>query len=88
RGRMGVLFYQKHPTWEVRLMIQMTWLHWWLWGILSLWGWLNEQRVRPLLQWLVERGQSDLALELCRVFFLNWYNVQGVYAAYRQLKSA
>lgn len=25
RGRMGVLFYQKHPTWEVRLMIQMTW---------------------------------------------------------------
>ena len=22
RGRMGVLFYQKHPTWDVRLMIQ------------------------------------------------------------------
>jgi glycosyltransferase involved in cell wall biosynthesis len=23
RGRMGVLFYQKHPTWEVKMMIQM-----------------------------------------------------------------
>ena len=36
RGRMGVLFYHKHPTWEVRMMIQMTWLHRLLWGILSL----------------------------------------------------
>ncbi|NEQ26881.1 MAG: c-type cytochrome biogenesis protein CcsB, partial [Microcoleus sp. SIO2G3] len=27
RGRMGVLFYQKHPTWQVRMMIQMTWIH-------------------------------------------------------------
>lgn len=35
RGRMGVLFYQKHPTWEVRMMVQMTWLHRLLWGILS-----------------------------------------------------
>ena len=33
RGRMGVLFYQKHPTWEVKMMIQMTWLHRLLWGI-------------------------------------------------------
>ncbi len=85
RGRMGVLFYQKHPTWEVRLMIQMTPLHQILWGILSLWGWLNERRVAPLLQWLIDRDRSDLALELCRVFFLNWYNVQGVYEAYRDL---
>ncbi|GAB4211752.1 MAG: glycosyltransferase family 2 protein [Synechococcales cyanobacterium] len=82
RGRMGVLFYQKHPTWEVRLMIQMTWLHRLLWGLLSLGGWLHERRVRPLLAWLVAHGQAGLALELCRVFFLNWYNVQGVYAAY------
>lgn len=37
RGRMGVLFYQKHPTWEVRMMIQMTWIHRLLWGLLS-WG--------------------------------------------------
>jgi glycosyltransferase involved in cell wall biosynthesis len=81
RGRMGVLFYQKHPTWDVRLMIQMTWLHRVLWGVLSLGGRLNERTLAPLLQWLIDRGKPQLALEIARVF-LNWYNVQGVYAAY------
>jgi glycosyltransferase involved in cell wall biosynthesis len=84
RGRMGVLFYQKHPTWEVRLMIQMTGLHRLLWGILSLGGRLNERTMAPLLQWLIDRGKPQLALELSRIF-LNWYNVQGVYAAYREM---
>ncbi|BAU44726.1 glycosyltransferase family 2 protein [Leptolyngbya sp. O-77] len=81
RGRMGVLFYQKHPTWDVRLMIQMTWLHRVLWGVLSLGGRLNERTLAPLLQWLIDQGKPQLALEIARVF-LNWYNVQGVYAAY------
>lgn len=81
RGRMGVLFYQKHPTWDVRMMIQMTWIHRILWGVLSLGGWLNERTMAPFLQWLIDRGQSQLALEVARIF-LNWYNVQGVYAAY------
>jgi len=85
RGRMGVLFYQKHPTFDVRLMIQMTWLHRVLWGVLSLDGLLNERTMAPLLQWLIDRGNSQLALELARIF-LNWYNVQGVYAAYHELK--
>ena len=85
RGRMGVLFYQKHPTFDVRLMIQMTWLHRVLWGILSLGGLLNERTMAPLLQWLIDRGKPQLALELARIF-LNWYNVQGVYAAYAELK--
>lgn len=85
RGKMGVIFYQKHPTWEVRMMIQMTWLHRLLWGILSLGGWLNEKRLQPLLHWLIKRGKSQLALEVARIF-LNWYNVQGVYAAYRAEK--
>jgi glycosyltransferase involved in cell wall biosynthesis len=48
RGRMGVLFYEKHPTWDVRMMIQMTWLHRLLWGVLSLGGRLNEQPMRRL----------------------------------------
>ncbi|MGB0563736.1 MAG: glycosyltransferase family 2 protein [Spirulinaceae cyanobacterium] len=85
RGRMGVLFYQKHPTWDVRMMIQMTWIHRLLWGILSLGGRLNERTLAPLLQWLIDRGQSQLALEVARVF-LNWYNVQGVYAAQAEQK--
>ncbi len=85
RGRMGVLFYQKHPTWDVRLMIQMTWLHRILWGILSLGGGLNERTMAPFLQWLINQGKPQLALEIARIF-LNWYNVQGVYAAYAEMQ--
>ncbi len=87
RGRMGVLFYKKHPTWDVRLMIQMTWLHRLLWGTLSLGGRLNERTMAPLLQWLIDQGKPQLALEIARIF-LNWYNVQGVYAAQAELHQA
>lgn len=86
RGRMGVLFYQKHPSWNVRLMIQMTWLHQILWGVLSLGGMLNERTMTPFLQWLIDQGKPQLALEIARVF-LNWYNVKAVYAAYGELKA-
>lgn len=85
RGKMGVLFYQKHPTYEVKMMIQMTWLHKLLWGILSLGGRLNENTMKPLLQWLINQGKPQLALEIARIF-LNWYNVKGVYTAYNQTK--
>lgn len=87
RGRMGVLFYEKHPTWEVRLMIQMTRLHWLLWGLLSLGGRLNEKTMAPFLQWLIDHGRPQLALEIARIF-LNWYNVQGVYAAFAESQSS
>lgn len=85
RGRMGVLFYQKHPTWEVRMMVQMTWLHRLLWGILSVNGLLNERTMAPFLQWLIDQNKPQLALEIARIF-LNWYNVRGVYAAYEEVK--
>jgi glycosyltransferase involved in cell wall biosynthesis len=83
RGKMGVIFYQKHPTWEVRLMIQMTWLHRILWGLLSLGGRLNERTLSGFLQWLINQGKPQLALEIARIF-LNWYNVQAVYQAYEE----
>lgn len=83
RGKMGVLFYQKHPTWEVKMMIQMTWFHRLLWGILSLNGMLNEKTMAGFLQWLIDSGKPQLALEIARIF-LNWYNVNAVYAAYQQ----
>ncbi|AUC61837.1 family 2 glycosyl transferase [Cyanobacterium sp. HL-69] len=85
RGKMGVIFYQKHPTYEVKMMIQMTWIHRLLWGILSLGGRLNEKTMKPLLQWLIDQGKPQLALEIARIF-LNWYNVQGVYEAYNTSK--
>ena len=84
RGRMGVLFYQKHPTWEVRMMIQMTLLHRILWGILSLGGRLNERTMAGFLQKIIDRGKPQLALEIARIF-LNWYNVKAVYAAYKNM---
>ena len=86
RGRMGVLFYQKHPTWEVKMMIQMTWFHRLLWGIISVNGLLNERTMSPFLQWLINIGKPQLALEIARIF-LNWYNVKGVYAAYEEMQS-
>ncbi|WP_373479933.1 glycosyltransferase family 2 protein [Geminocystis sp.] len=85
RGKMGVLFYQKHPTYEVKMMIQMTWIHKILWGVLSLRGALNEKTLKPLLKWLINQGKPNLALEVARIF-LNWYNVKGVYAAYEKTK--
>ena len=87
RARMGVVFYQKHPTLDVRLMIQMTWLHRLLWGGLSLGGLLNERTMAPVLRWLIDRGYPQLSQELSRVF-LNWYNVNAVYAAYREVAKA
>lgn len=87
RGRMGVVFYRKHPTWNVRMMIQMTWIHRLLWGVLSLGGRLNEKTMTPLLQWIVNQGKPQLAQEIARIF-LNWYNVQGVYAAYAEWQAA
>ena len=84
RGKMGVLFYQKHPTFEVRLMIQMTLFHKVLWGMLSLGGTLNENTLSPILQWFINRGKPQIALEIARIF-LNWYNVKAVYKAYQDI---
>jgi len=83
RGKMGVVFYQKHPTFNVRMMIQMTLLHRLLWGVLSLGGQLNEHTLKPILQWLINNEKPQIAEQVARIF-LNWYNVQGVYAAYNE----
>ncbi|MDJ0597206.1 MAG: glycosyltransferase family 2 protein [Pleurocapsa sp. MO_226.B13] len=83
RGKMGVVFYNKHPTFSVKMMIQMTILHRILWGILSLEGRLNERTLKPVMQWLINNGRPQLAEQVARIF-LNWYNVRGVYAAYNE----
>lgn len=85
RGRMGVVFYQKHPTWDVKMMIQMTWIHKILWGVLSIGGLLNERTLAPVMRSLIRQGKPQLAEQVARIF-LNWYNVQGVYAAYAEAK--
>ena len=85
RGKMGIVFYNKHPTFDVRMMIQMTLLHRILWGILSVGGRLNEHTLKSVMQWLIDRDRPQLAEQVARIF-LNWYNVRGVYAAYNEQK--
>jgi glycosyltransferase involved in cell wall biosynthesis len=83
RGKMGVIFYKKHPTLDVKIMIQMTVFHRILWNILSLGGLLNERTMEPLLKWTIERNNPQLAEQFARIF-LNQYSVQEVHHAYQQ----
>jgi glycosyltransferase involved in cell wall biosynthesis len=83
RGKMGLVFYQKHPTFDVKMMVQMTVFHRMLWNILSLGGLLNERSMEPLLKWLIDRNQPQLAEQFARIF-LNQYSVQEVHRAYQQ----
>jgi glycosyltransferase involved in cell wall biosynthesis len=84
RARMGLVFYRKHPSRRVRFIIQFTWLHRVLWSMLTLGGLLNEQSLRPLMAWLIQRGQPSLALELLRLPL----NRIGVEALYREAQQA
>jgi len=83
RAKMGLVFYRKHPTRRVRLIIQYTWLHRLLWELLTLGGLLNERSLKPLLAWLIRRGQPGLAMELLRLP-LNRLGVRALYAEARQ----
>mgnify|MGYP001358840509 FL=1 len=84
RARMGLVFYRKHPSRRVRFIIQFTWLHRLLWSLLTLGGLLNERSLRPLMAWLIQRGQPSLALELLRLPL----NRIGVEALYREARQA
>lgn len=83
RGKMGVVFYQKHPTFDVKMMVQMTVFHRILWNILSLGGALNERTMQPLLKWALDRDRPQLAEQFARIF-LNQYSVQEVHRAYKE----
>ena len=83
RARMGWVFYRKHPTWRVRLIIQYTWLHRLLWELLCLGGLVNERSLRPLLAWLIRHGRAGLAMELLRLP-LNRIGVRCLFAEARQ----
>eukprot|EP00240_Pyramimonas_obovata_P002085 CAMPEP_0118950294 /NCGR_PEP_ID=MMETSP1169-20130426/51118_1 /TAXON_ID=36882 /ORGANISM="Pyramimonas obovata, Strain CCMP722" /LENGTH=439 /DNA_ID=CAMNT_0006897103 /DNA_START=1 /DNA_END=1316 /DNA_ORIENTATION=+ len=64
RGRNGVRFFQKHPSLGVRLMVQMTPLHFGLWWLLTLGGLINERVLAPVLKALVDSGRPRAALGL------------------------
>jgi glycosyltransferase involved in cell wall biosynthesis len=83
RGRMAARFFRLHPTWEVRLMIQLTPLHRVLDRLVRLGGWLDERRLDPALRWLLARGRPMLARRLAALV-LNRYNLEAMLAALEQ----
>ncbi|MFQ6537239.1 MULTISPECIES: glycosyltransferase family 2 protein [Aphanothece] len=83
RARMGLVFFRKHPTRRVRLIIQFTWFHRLLWELLTLGGLLNERSLRPLLAWLIRRDRAALAMEILRLP-LNRIGVRALQAQARR----
>ncbi len=67
RARMALVFYKKHSNFRVRLMIQLTPLHYLIWHILCLGGFISVERLQPLLQFLVNSKRNRLALEILRI---------------------
>ena len=80
RAKMALVFYRKHPTLRVKFIIQFTFLHRFLWECLNLGGLINTKTLRPLLAFLIENGQSGLAMELLRLPL----NLVGVRQIFRE----
>jgi len=64
---MGLIFYRKHPTLRVKFIIQYTFIHLFLWELLTFGGLINTKTLRPLLAFLIKNGQSGPAMELLRL---------------------
>ncbi len=83
RAKMALVFYRKHPSFRVRLIIQFTIFHRLLWEVLTLGGLFNHVFIRPLIKFLLSFGYSSIAMELFRVP-LNLIYVRQIYReAYR-----
>ena len=77
---MAAYFYEKHPTLDVRLMIQLTALHHVLNWLVTLGGRLDETKARPLMAWLLERGKPALAQQVA-ILMLNQYSLRELHEA-------
>lgn len=82
RGRTAVVFFRKHPTWTVRLMIQLTWPQRVLWEGLTLGGLLDRPVHEPLIRGLLGHGRPYLAAAVSRLM-LNRHYVRALFAAWR-----
>lgn len=83
RGRMAARFFRLRPTWEVRLMIQLTPLHDVLNAIATWGGLLDERNMRAVFAWLERRGQAWWAGQWAQII-LNRYNVAELHRALRE----
>lgn len=82
RGRTALVFVRKHPTWAVRLMVQMTWPQRMLWEGLTFGGLLDRIVYEPLIRQLIAHGAPFLAAAVSRLM-LNRHYVRALYAASR-----
>ena len=78
RAKMALVFYQKHKNLRVRLIIQFTFFHRLLWNILCLGGFIDTDKILPLLKILVASGRSGMAMEILK-FPLNFIYVNELY---------
>tara|TARA_Y100001968_G_C19340600_1_gene709289 strand:+ start:341 stop:1270 length:930 start_codon:yes stop_codon:yes gene_type:complete len=84
RAKMGLVFYRKHPSFRVKLIIQFTFIHFFIWEFLTFGGLLNEKTMRPLLLFLIKTGFPSIAMELLRVP-LNRIFVREIYKEARSI---
>jgi len=85
RGAGAWLFFQKHPTFEVRIITQLTPLHQALDWLLQAGGWLNEAKILKKLDTLAQQGHEKMALALARGL-LNHHQLKALHKA-RQTKN-
>ena len=78
RARMALVFYNKHRNLRVRFTIQHTFLHRFLWRILTFGGLLTIERLSPLLNHLVSLKKNNFALEIAKIP-LNLIYVEELY---------
>ncbi len=78
RAKMALVFYRKHPSFRVRLIIQYTWIHFLLWETLTFCGLINHKTLRPVLNFLIRNGHPSLAMEILRLP-LNRLLVRSIY---------
>lgn len=83
RGRGAWLFFQKHPTLEVRLITGLTPLHRFLDWLLWAGGRLDKAKVLNKLERLQAKGQEKMALALLRAL-LHHYHLQALAQAQRR----
>ncbi len=78
RARMALVFYKKHRNLRVRFTIQHTFVHRFLWRILTFGGLLTIERLSPLLNHLVSLKKNNFALEIAKIP-LNLIYVEELY---------
>jgi len=77
RGRTAVLFYRKHPTFEVRWMTQITPLFFFLDCLLNLGNWMDSPRQKRLFSYLEDRVVHFPLNLLMKIILYHCY-MQGI----------